>query len=72
MTVKELKEACEFQIEIGNGDKHIAISRDDEGNGYHQLFYSFLSDPKEVRAEIESTGSERMIGYPIEDLVILG
>lgn len=42
------------------------------GNGYHQLFYSFLSDPKEVRAEIESTGSERMISYPIEDLVILG
>lgn len=31
MTVKELKEACEFQIDIGNGDKHIAISRDDEG-----------------------------------------
>ena len=40
-TVKELKELCETQIQYGNGDKIIMISDDDEGNGFHYLWYSF-------------------------------
>lgn len=43
ITVKVLKKLCEDQIKMGNGDKVIMISQDDEGNGYHYLWYSFSS-----------------------------
>ena len=44
-TVKDLLKACQEQVDKGNGDKGILISRDDEGNGYqpfpsvHLIFY---------------------------------
>ena len=41
MTVKALMEFCKKEIEAGNGDKIIVISDDNEGNGYHGLFYAF-------------------------------
>lgn len=41
-TIKELKKACENEISKGNGDKIIMISKDDEGNGWHYLFYGFV------------------------------
>lgn len=41
MTVKELRDACEYMIKEGFGDKHVLISRDDECNGYHGLWYGF-------------------------------
>lgn len=48
MTVKELKELCEQQIAKGNGDKIILISDDDEGNGFHELYYEFTEDVEEA------------------------
>lgn len=41
ITIKELMEECKKQIKLGNGDKVIMISSDDEGNSYHYLWYSF-------------------------------
>lgn len=41
-TVKELKKACEDEINKGNGNKVIMISKDDEGNGWHYLFYGLV------------------------------
>lgn len=41
MTVKELMEFCKKEVEAGNGDKMIVISDDNEGNGYHGLFWQF-------------------------------
>lgn len=41
MTVKALMEFCKEQIAEGNGDKMIVVSDDNEGNGYHGLFYAF-------------------------------
>ena len=43
LTIKQLKEECEKQIKKGNGDKVIMISQDDEGNGYHYLWYAFTT-----------------------------
>jgi hypothetical protein len=40
-TVRELKALCEQEIAKGNGDKKIYISVDDEGNGFHPLFFPF-------------------------------
>ena len=49
LTVAELLEFCKKQVRAGNGEKKILISRDDEGNGYHGLFYQFTSDAGTVR-----------------------
>lgn len=41
ITVKDLAKLCKVEELKGNGDKVIMISDDDEGNGYHYLWYSF-------------------------------
>ena len=41
MKVKDLFEFCKQAIKDGHGDKNIVISDDNEGNGYHGLFYQF-------------------------------
>ena len=43
MTVKMLMELCIKHIAAGDGDKHIVVSDDNEGNGYHGLFYGFTA-----------------------------
>ena len=49
MKVKELKKYCDMQIKKGNGNKEIQISCDDEGNGYHTLFYQFEDDQMVIK-----------------------
>ena len=44
LTVNELFEACKEQIALGNGDKHILLSDDDEGNNYHFCHFAFSDD----------------------------
>lgn len=41
MTVKALLELCKAEVQAGNGDKNIVVGDDNEGNGYHGLFYGF-------------------------------
>ena len=41
LTVKELAKLCQDEIKKGHGDYSIMLSDDDEGNGYHYLWYSF-------------------------------
>lgn len=41
ITVEELSAFCKNEIKKGNGKKQILISQDDEGNGYHGLFFAF-------------------------------
>ena len=41
ITIKELEQFCKQEIIKGNGNKAIMISNDDEGNGYHYLWYAF-------------------------------
>ena len=43
LTINDLKKECEKQIKMGNGNKTIMISSDDEGNSYHYLWYSFTT-----------------------------
>lgn len=40
LTIKQLKKFIDDEIKKGNGDKVIMISDDDEGNGYHYLWYA--------------------------------
>ena len=41
ITVEHLCLLCLNEIVKGNAQKHVQISMDDEGNGYHTLFYGF-------------------------------
>lgn len=50
ITVKELYMSCKEQVIKGNGDKIIMLSDDDEGNGYHYMWYLF-STLEEAMAE---------------------
>ena len=68
VTVKQLLEICKEQIEAGNGDKVVLISDDDEGNGFHTLFYGFLSDPEKIRVY----QGQFHDGNDPDDVVILG
>lgn len=43
MTVKALMEFCKKAIAEGHGDKMIVVADDNEGNGYHGLFYAFTA-----------------------------
>lgn len=55
ITVNQLKELCEKQIQLGNGNNVIMISDDDEGNGYHYLWYAFTK-AKEIFDAYEELG----------------
>lgn len=46
LTVNALCVECMKLIAEGKGEKHIQISMDDEGNGFHTLFYGFTDDHK--------------------------
>jgi len=43
MTVNELLKLCLSAVSKGNGDKTILLSDDDEGNGFHEMFYGFTT-----------------------------
>lgn len=68
ITVKVLKKLCEDQIKMGNGDKVIMISDDEEGNGYHYLWYSFCQpvdvfmDNSEIVEDIATKDNTIILG----------
>lgn len=49
ITVDLLYEICKAQKALGNGDKTILVSTDDEGNGYHTLFYGIDSNEETIK-----------------------
>lgn len=66
MTINELKKHVEAEIRKGN--KTIMISNDDEGNGYHYVWYAFTpaNDIPDLEYEIEPSIAK------LEDTIILG
>ena len=59
LTVKTLYEYCEREIKKGNADKKIVISDDNEGNGFHGLYYAFT----ELTKTSQGTYSEEVQEY---------
>ena len=66
LTVKDLLEFCQKQVEIGNADKKIVVANDNEANGYHGLFYEFTEDVSPYAGEITDSDDN------IDNLIILG
>lgn len=48
LNIKQLLKLCEQEVRAGHGDYSIMISDDDEGNGYHYLWYSFTTADKMI------------------------
>jgi hypothetical protein len=69
LTIKELLELCKQQVKKGNGDKKIVISDDNEGNGYHGLFYTFTEIEEEEKEYYPIYDSETK---DIKEIIILG
>lgn len=69
ITVKELEKICKQEMKKGNGNKYIYISDDDEGNGYHGLYYGF-SNSEETQEIFEFTSVIPVV--PCEEIIILG
>lgn len=67
LTVKELLAECLREVKEGNGDKYVLISNDEEGNGYHECYFSF--GPAETVAEV---GCDIPYDLKPEKCVILG
>lgn len=76
ITVKELKRLCEIAIEQGQGEKVIQISDDDEGNGFHTLYYGFDLDGKNLKYAIQNDRVHDNRGkkpvYNTKNAIILG
>lgn len=68
ITVNTLYKLCRDEIKKGNKDKVIMISQDDEGNGYHYLWYPFCSPDDVFINEYEL--DERIATK--DDTIILG
>lgn len=49
ITVNILRMLCDDAIKRGYGNKTVLISCDDEGNGYHTLFFGFTTNKEEIK-----------------------
>ena len=55
MTVEQLYQELGELIKQGHGKKVLVAADDNEGNGYHGIFYSPTAKPKEVKENIEAS-----------------
>ena len=67
LTVSDLLKICKNAVDDGLGDKYVFISQDDEGNGFHALWYSFTTQIKDYADLIYQVNEE-----DLEDIIILG
>jgi hypothetical protein len=45
--LKELYDECKKQMALGNGEKFLVVSDDNEGNGFHGMFFTITPiEPK--------------------------
>ena len=76
LTIAQLMADCISEVKKGNGNKKILISDDDEGNGYHELFFGITSgdNMKEMGEYLKE--NSYMIPFDVADniseYVILG
>jgi hypothetical protein len=69
LTIRDLKRMCDEQIRKGNADKMIVISDDNEGNGFHGLFYGFTIIKKKEKEWFTISDSN---SDDVEKIIILG
>lgn len=70
ITVEQLKRIVDEEVRNGNGDKVIMISDDDEGNGYHYLWYAMATAQEVLGGWNEDCINDRIA--TIENTMVLG
>lgn len=70
LQVKHLYAICVENMKRGNGDKIVLLSDDDEGNGYHTLYYGIYDDPEGLE-RLHDSGYFHDNNDP-RDVVLLG
>ena len=71
MTVSKLLAFCKQQVAQGNGDKKIVVADDNEGNGYHGLFYAFTTIDDDDREYYENSIYDSR-ETNIDNIIVLG
>jgi hypothetical protein len=72
ITVNKLLQYCQLEAKRWNWDKVIFISSDDEWNDWHELFYWFTSDKREMMDCIDKWRLEDMQRYhKLDDIILL-
>ena len=70
VTVLQLYKMCKKQIELGNGNKNIIMTSDDEANEFHQAWEG-LNDGSDFKNYIQKYQLASCISDNIEDYVVL-
>ena len=70
ITLKELKAIVDNGVRHGYGNKVVLLSDDDEGNGYHTLFFGLTTNKKDVAETLKYAFDHD--GHDPKDVVILG
>jgi len=72
VTVSELYKALAVACKAGYGDKKILLSNDDEGNGYHECFFTVSTDLKKFRLSYNDLPYGVDVEDAEKDYVIIG
>ena len=64
VTVERLLKCLQDQVAKGNGKKKILLSNDDEGNGYHEMYYEIIEvvESNDMWAEIKNPDEYIILG----------
>jgi len=71
LTVYDLYRYCEGCMNEGLADNYVYISDDEEGNGFHPLFWGFESRPEMIN-KYNEYGVNGLHGVDAENIVLLG
>ena len=72
ITVEELYKHCKIQIGEGNGKKKILLSSDDEGNEFHEMFFTFTPTDGFFEGNPSDPVAPRSVTENPDDYIILG
>ena len=72
LTINDLAELVNEEIKKGNGTKKIMLSDDDEGNGYHGLYFAFTPTDKIFSGSFPPSLPYGVNKEDLKDYIILG
>ena len=72
LTINDLAKFVNAEIKKGNGAKKIMLSDDDEGNGYHGLYFAFTPTEKVFGGSYSPSLPYGVKGEELKDYVVLG
>ena len=72
LTINDLAKFVNAEIKKGNGAKKIMISNDDEGNGYHGLYFDFTPTDKIFSGLYPPSLPYGVKSEELKDYIILG